>query len=253
MSKKPIAIIPMRDAHADLRIQKEDMFDLPMRVCIVGASERSGKSTVLGNLILRPFDQTDEGAEQMYKSDFKGEDIYIVCPSFDLDEKMHSIAKGKQIPEGNIYREYNEEELTQLYDRIEANFTKAVESGRKPVHSLIVLDDCAFAGSLKDKISGILSKMACQCRHINLSFLLTAQKYTQISTVIRENVTGCIFFEATNKQLDLISEDHCNTNKKAWEAAFRKCTQEKHGFFVVNYSNPIERRFQNSNFETVRL
>jgi hypothetical protein len=253
MSKKPVSIIAMKDSHVDLRIPKEDMFDLPMRVCIVGKSQLSGKSTMIGNLVLRPFDLTDDSGEQMYKNDFKGKDIYIVCPSFDLDEKMHSIAKGKMIPEGNIYREYNEEQLMELYNRVESNFNEAVENGRKPVHSLIILDDCAFAGSLKDKMNGVLTKIACNGRHILMSMVLSAQRYTQVSTVIRENVTGAIFFEATNKQLELISEDHCSTNKKLWEAAFRKCTQEKHGFFVVNYSNPIERRFQNSNFETVSI
>jgi hypothetical protein len=251
MSKR--SIIAMVDKHVGLRIEKGDLPNLPMRMIICGKSQLSGKSTLIGNLLLRPFDKTDDGGRDFYKDDFNGEDMYIISESLHLDDKLQSIIKGKMIPDGNCLNHFNEEQLTQICDRIESNFNEAIEAGRKPVHSLWIADDVAYTGALKEKVNGILAKAFMNGRHFLLSIICTAQKYTSIQTGLRENASCCIFFESSAKQAQLISEDHATTSTKEFEKMLRRETQQKHNFLVINYSNPIERRFQNSNFETVSL
>ena len=246
------SILPVRDPHTSMRVSKTDLFDLPMRLIIVGKSQLSGKSTLISNLLLRPWSDEDKGGLQFYKNDFEGENIYIVCPSFDLDAKMHMIQKGLDIPETNIYREYNESELESWYDRIEEEFKKDVADGKKPKHTLLVLDDCAFSGSLKANNFGVLTKIASNGRHVLISLIVTSQKYTSVSTVLRENCSGLICFESSNKQIDLLYEDHGNTGRKQFDEMFRNATKEKHSFLVVNYSNDADRRFMDSTFTPIK-
>jgi hypothetical protein len=235
-----------------MRVSKPDLFDLPMRLIIVGKSQLSGKSTLISNLLLRPWSEDDKGGLQFYKNDFDGDNIYIVCPSFDLDVKMSMIQKGLDIPETNIYREYDESELESWYDRIEEQFKKDVADGKKPKHTLLVLDDCAFSGALKATLNGVLSKIACNGRHILISMIVTAQKYTSVSTVLRENASGIICFESSNKQIDLLYEDHSNMSRKAFDDLFRQATKEKHSFLVINYSNDADRRFMDATFTPIK-
>jgi len=246
-----VHILPMKDEHVGLRISKPDTFDLPMRMIIVGKSQLSGKSTLMGNILLRPYDKDDVGGQQMYKDDFDGEDIYVVCPSIDLDSKWLAILKGKKIPDNNVWRQYDENELEKWYMGIEKAFHKAIEEGTKPKHVLLVLDDCSFSGDLKAKTNGTLSRIASNGRHILISMIVTAQKYSSISTSIRENATGCIFFECTNKQLDLIMEDHCQIKKQQFESLFRNSTKERHSFMVINYSNTPDRRLMDHSFKVL--
>ena len=247
-----LSILAMKDPHVDMRVSKQDTFDLPMRMVIIGKSQLSGKSTLISNLLLRPWGDDDATGQQFYKNDFKGDDIYIVCPSFDIDAKWTMIAKGKQIPDTNIWREYDEGQLESWYNRISDQFESDVAEGKTPRHTLLVLDDCSFDGSLKAKMNGVLTRIACNGRHILISLICTSQKYSSVSTTIRENATGVICFEASNKQLDLIAEDHCNISRKMFDQMFRDATRERHTFMVVNYSNSPDKRFQDSRFQAIK-
>lgn len=62
-----LKVLPMKDPHESLKIPKGHyLFNLPMRLIICGASERSGKTNLIGNMLIR-----------WYKDDFKPEDTYI--------------------------------------------------------------------------------------------------------------------------------------------------------------------------------
>jgi hypothetical protein len=244
-------ILAMKDSLANYKVSKEHLFNLPMKLLIIGKSELSGKSTLVGNLLMRPFDDTDKDGMEFYKGDFKGENIYIVNPSLFLDDKWVNIIRAKRVPEGNIYLEFDEDLLTELYKKLEQQYAEEVELG-KVNQKLIIFDDCAYSGDLKSKNHGILSKMIANGRHIALSTIITSQKYSSINTLVRENATGIILFECSAKQLELVAEDHAIQSKKQFEQMFRTCTREKHTFMVINYSNPIEARFMDSKFEPIK-
>ena len=242
-------MLAVKDNLASYKIAKETLFDLPFRLLLSGKSLIAGKSTVILNLLLRPFDGTDKDGAEFYKNDFEGKNIYIVNPSLHYDEKFATLIKAKAIPDANVFTEFNEEEMTELYNRLAENYEDEKATG-KIIPKLIILDDCAFDGSLKAHNNGIISRMFCNGRHIGLSVIVTAQKYSQVSTTARENASGLILFESSAKQRELISDDHAIV-KKDFDRMFREATKEKHSFLCINYSNPIESRFMNSNFEPI--
>ena len=208
-----LEILKMVDSAEGNRVHKRSAFDLPMRLLIVGKSQLSGKTNCIGSLIMRPYDETDITGEQFYKNDFEGDNIHIVCPSTLVDHKWMSIIRGKKIPPENIFDKYDEQQLTDLYSRLEEQYYEALDKGEKPKHKLVILDDCSFGGSLKDKMNGVI-------------------------------LYGC-----SNKQAELIYNDVGEKPKKEFMQDFRNATSKKYSFMVVNYSNDPDERFLDSNFQ----
>ena len=228
----PVETHPMRNA-GEGHMVKHRLFNLPLRLLIVGASQRSGKTNRVANLLLK---KSPNG----YRGLFEGENIYIVSPSADTDQKIKTIRDQLDIPDSNVFLDYDEGILMDLYSILEDNFNEAMANDEAPPRTLIFLDDMSFSGALKARSHGAISKFFCNGRHINLSTIVTSQKYSDIATVCRENATGCIFFSCTDKQLDLVMEDHNYTgNKKDLSRIFRKETNKKHSAFIVNYDNVL--------------
>jgi hypothetical protein len=244
-------IIPIKDGLATYKIDKKKISSLPAKIIINGRSQLSGKSTLIANLFLRPYSSDDiEGAE-FYKNDFRGEDIFVVCPSIHLDPKWAIIIKAKAIPESNIYADFNEEEISELYERLEKKFYEERDEGN--IHQRVILfDDIAYTGGLKDKTFGIISKIVSNGRHIALSSVFVSQKYTQLSTTVRSQATQVYLFECSNSELDVVVEDHSNMPKKQFIDIFRACTKERHSFMSICYTSPTEERYMNSKFETIK-
>jgi hypothetical protein len=238
---KELSMYKAKDKADTYYTKKQDIFDLPCRLLIVGASQRSGKSNCVLNMVVR---------SEFYGDDFDGDNIFIVSGSLENDEKLKNLVKAKDIPEENLMLEYDEETLTELYDMLKEEYNQSIENKEKPKNKLIIFDDMSFDGSLKAKAHGIINKMYMNGRHINLSTIITAQKYSDIGTSTRENANGLVLFKCSNKQLDLIESDHNYLlNKKDFQKMFRDATDEKHTFFVVNYTNDKNSMYQDSNFD----
>ena len=89
-------------------------------------------------------------------------------------------------------------------------------------------------------------------RHLNLSSIITSQKFSLIQTGIRSNVSGAILFNTNSKELDLIAEDFSYyDNKRDFVKLFRSTTKEKNSFLVVNFSNDNCDLYMNSEFEPI--
>lgn len=234
---KDYSILKVNDHTDSYYTKKKDIFDLPFRLLIVGKSFLSGKSTVILNLLLR---------EKFFKNDFDGDNIFIVSNNA-LDNKMRILKKEKDVDSGN-FMEFSEENLDAIYEEVEERALEAINDGKKPPNSLIVIDDVAFSGGLREKINGTLSRIFCNGRHINLSIIVTAQKYSQLSTTMRSNCSGAILFNNSMHEVDAMSQDlNYMDSKKDFVSLFRKTTRGKNKFMVVNFSE--DGIYQDSEFK----
>ena len=241
MSKK-LKIHKVRDkTDSYYTIKNNNLFNIPFRMLINGASQRSGKTTAAINLILK-----NEG----YNNDFEGDNIYIVSNN-KLDNKIKILIEQKEIPSSNIMR-FNEEMLNALYEVLEEDFEEAVQLGRKPPNVLILFDDCAYSNKLKDKTDGIVSKLIMNGRHANISQIYITQKLTLCSTALRSNVNSAILFQTTKKELEQIEQDfNYLKTKKQFMNMFHDVTKERNSFLVVDLNNDIEDMYLNRDFEII--
>ena len=236
-------ILKVRDKSDSYYTPIDTLFDLPFRILINGKSQMSGKTTIVLNMLLNP--------NFPYIDMFKGENIWIISNN-KLDNKLAMMADKLDIADENRM-EYNEDYLEILYDQLEDEFIEETMDGGKPENRLLIFDDCGYSGSLKNKQAGIISKLICNGRHLNLSQIYTSQRFSQCSTVLRTNITGAILFNTSMKELDLISEDmNFMSNNKDFVKMFRKTTEEPRSFLVVNFTNGKEGLYMDSEFKPIQ-
>lgn len=222
---KDYSILKVKDKTDSYYTHLKDIFDLSFRLIIVGRSFLSGKSTVILNLLLR---------DNFYKNHFKGEDIYIISNN-KMDNKMRILKTEKEI-DSSHFMEFSEENLEMIYEEVEEKVLAAVADGKKPTNSIIIVDDCAQA--LKEKMNGTLSRIATQGRHINMSLIVTSQKWSLLPTVLRCNVSGAILFGNSAKEVDAMADDlNYLDSKKEFVKMFRKATKGRNQFMAVSFSN----------------
>lgn len=215
------------------------IFDLPFRLAIIGKSQISlGKTSIILNLLLR---------DKYYKKYFKGENIYIITNN-KLDNKLKILREEKEIPDCNVM-EFDEERLEILYEILEEEF----DEEEKKQNRLIIFDDVAYSNGLKGSQVGIMSKMAMNGRHMNLSQIYTSQKYSLVGTNIRTQLTGALIGGVSAKELDLIEQDlNFLENKKEFIKMFRQNTKNR-DFLVVNFSNEFKDRYMDKNFKPIDI
>ena len=223
---KDYSILKVKDKTDSYYTHLKDIFDIPFRLIIVGRSFLSGKSTVILNLLLR---------DNFYKDHFKdGEDIYIISNN-KMDNKMRILKTEKDIDPSH-FMEFSEENLEMIYEEVEEKVLAAVADGKKPPNSIVIVDDCAQA--LKEKMNGTLSRIATQGRHINMSLIVTSQKWSLLPTVLRCNASGAILFGNSAKEVDAMADDlNYLDSKKEFVKMFRKATSGKNQFMAVSFSN----------------
>lgn len=241
--------LKMRDTEEGYKIPKEDLPSVPFRMLFIGRSCFAGKTNLAGNLICRPFDANDTYGLQCYANDFKGRNTYICTPSSESD-KWAQMIKVRGIPESNIFRTFNEEELDAWYERIAAKFTED-DATHSAEHVLIIFDDVSYTGALKSKWYGVISKIFCNGRHFLISAMIMAQKYTDVSSTARENASAMMLFECSRKQGELIYADHGKVSKKLFLREFEKIAVGPGAFMAVVYSNPPHKRFVDSTFTAI--
>ena len=95
----------MKDKSDDFVIKKDKLDDISFRMLICGRSGL-GKTNLIASLLCLP---------ENYGNDFKGEDIVIFTP-LQNDFKMQNLIKFKEVEE--VYTEYNDEILNNVYDNI---------------------------------------------------------------------------------------------------------------------------------------
>ena len=214
--------------NSDAFHQEHFLFDIPFKILINGKSQLSGKTTIILGLLLDP--------NFKYHDKFEGDNIYIVSDN-KLDNKLKLLMNYKEIPESN-YMSYNENELENLYSELEEDFMEEQMEGKKISNRLIIFDDVGYSGSLKNKSFGIISKLVSNGRHLNLSQIYSSQRFSMVSTTLRSQLTGAILFNTSMKELELIAEDfNYLDNKKQFVKMFRKETEEKRSFLVINFTN----------------
>ena len=92
---KQFTMLKVKNAGDKHYTEKEQIFDLPMKLLISGRSQLSGKSTIILNLLL---------LDQWYNKDFKGDHIWLISPSVKVDQKLKTLIEEKEIPPMNILR-----------------------------------------------------------------------------------------------------------------------------------------------------
>jgi hypothetical protein len=114
----------------------------------------------------------------------------IICMP---ENSMNSISDKdnilrKYIPPEDIYHEFSEETLTEIYEKID-------ENSKEGYFTLFICDD--WGNRLKSKVeSKILQSMCIKQRHLRLSAFILIQSWFQCPKNIREVVSNAVIFNS---------------------------------------------------------
>lgn len=235
-------ILRVKDSLDKLSVNKGLLFSLPMRLCII-AKSGLGKSNLLVNLICR---------DMYYKKNFSGDNIFIISVSLQTDDKLKALVNIKNVPDENLFHEYNEEDINTLYSYLEDLYKNGDKSPK-----LIIFDDCAFQGDMRgDNKNSALNRLYLNGRHINVSTIIISQSYFLVGKNIRLNANGYILFSRLpEKEIKQICDEHNYLDdKRDFLNLYKKATGEKkNNFFVINYTNDNDKIYQDSNFKPMKV
>ena len=150
----------------------------------IAGSSGSGKTTLMYSIMTK---RKKKGKRQSYRGVF--DRIYIVSPT--LGNKSMKNDEFSKLPQDQIYRELTLEALAELSDTFEKN-------RENEENSILILDD---VGSSLRKSAAIEKKLVSLCqnrRHLFLSVIFIIQKWKDLPTGIRNNLSHAAFFRAKN-------------------------------------------------------
>jgi len=239
-------VLQSKDLTDNFVINKDILPSIPFRFLLVGRSG-SGKSSILNSLI---------ALDENYGKDFKGENIYIWSGS-KSDPKMSNLIGFKEIPDGNVRNTWLDGEVSGLYEELLENWREKLEEKETPPSILFIVDDLFFSNQFRSEgaKNSMMNKIYQNGRKFHISIIILAQKFSSISTCVRENANSIITFGATNKQIDLMESDfNYLDNKQQFFEVFRTATiGSKHDFLFINIDLPIENRYMGSDFQPIKI
>jgi hypothetical protein len=197
-------------------------------VLYISAPRRSGKSTLLVNLLTRP---------EFYRNKF--DKIYIFSQTIYLDGTWGKVLS--LLPKEQIFEEFDPEKIMQIIDR-----------NREGQKILIVVDDCiGDAGFKKLDSSDVLTLISTRGRHFNVSLIVSSQAVSAVSSHFRKN-TDCIIVFATenSKERTIIHEEFlAHMSKDEFRQIFNFATKDKHSFLLFNkMTGNVHRNFNKLNY-----
>jgi len=192
---------------------KDEMYGLtwPAIITIYGVP-RSGKSYLLLNYLKSIKHKFDE--------------IIVYLGAKDATNTFLDMAEKGKKPVIKILYTYVEQDLRNYYKRLEDTQIKLVENKQPPKNILIVADDIlTFPQFMKANRSqpSILEEISANYRHVNISMIITSQKYMQVIPSLRSLNFKYMFVCSLGKSdIQKIGEEHENMyfDKKDIEKIF---------------------------------
>jgi len=236
-------ILRMKDKSDDYVIHKNDLDNVPTRLIISGKSG-VGKTNIIGSLLL---------LKENYGGIYKGSNIYIFSPMRN-DFKMQKIIEILEVDANNIYEEYNDEILNNIYDEIVDKFEEKISEKKKPEPSLILLDDIVFSGVAAKRFSAINRVFFNIRKHLG-SIYISTQKWSMCATSQRSNASSIIFFNTNQKEKELFESDaNYLGSKKAFFKMMEDNLVNKRDFIYVDFSqDEVKNMYKNKDFETIDI
>lgn len=248
-------VLPMKDKTDRFTIKKKELPDLPAKILMCMKSG-GGKSSLCGWLLCN-------GKELGYKDDFDFEnDVYIFSGSLKMqdgepkgDYKLAQMIKFLSIPEENIFTDFDNDILNELYDMMVEDYNDAIAEGEKPKHKLIVIDDLGFKNQMNKtkQDNSSIDKIMCNGRKFLVSIIILNQRIIQFSPTCITQATSIIFNAPNNRDLEMYEKsfNYLDTKKDFRDMVRKQTEGSKHNFMSIDFSK--EDIYRDKDFKPIIL
>lgn len=235
-------VLAMRDKTDKYTIKKTELPNLPFRMLMIGGSG-SGKSSLLGWLLCNR-------GEKGYRDNIKPENIYIFSGSLTGDYKLSQMVKYLEIPQENLFGEYDNDVVNQLYDDMVDDFN---DPDLDKEQKLIVFDDMGYANVMNKRVAkSAVDRLFCNGRKYLISTMILNQRIIQVNPTCLANSSAIIAYKPNNRDLDIYDQNfNYLPNRDQFKRLVRRETENKHEFIVVDFSK--DEIYRNKNFEPIKI
>lgn len=215
-------------------------------ILVVGPPN-SGKTSFIIDQLTRPK-RGDIPEGILYK---KFNQVFIMSPS------LNTIDKNLNIPEEQIFNEYNPEILEKIILDQQKDFAEVTEINKlidiqnkedktevehEPYNEvLLVIDD--FQTEISKDKTKFFSKILMNRRHLRISLIVLVQVFRKLSPTYRKSFSNTIFFKNNNRQeLAVIQNELTSFTNQEFKQLIDCALVEPHDFLIFsNNSNKIYR------------
>jgi len=224
MEGKPPTILPVKDPPKEnpRKITHPNLPELPCIMCLVMPT-KSGKSTILSNLLLR---------DDFYKGSM--DNVTIMSNTIDQDVTSRYLRKAC-----DCYTGYDDNILANLIEQ-----QKQFSDEDRPFIGL-VFDD--ILGSVKR--NSYLNHLVTRSRHYGVGLLaVSVQSFKSVSPTIRNNTNAFICGNLQNmSELTKISDEMSGMfgGDEKFRKIYHKATEQRYDFLFLDLQNNPARAFRN--------
>jgi len=192
-------------------------------LCVIGRPG-SGKTSLTISLI-------SQNNPKIYKKTHHH--IIVLMPQ----NSINSLKKNpfKDIDQDNIYNELTEDNILNIYNKIDAYSSKNEKT-------LLYIDDMTADLKRSKFISDTLKRMIFNRRHLKCNIIITAQTYPNIPLDIRKCITNLILFRPPKMEMLKIFEELIENKKEIFDKILNLTYDMNHNFLFVNV--PSQRLFK---------
>lgn len=224
MESKPPQIFAVKDPPKEKprKVTHPNLPELPCIMCLVMPT-KSGKSTILSNLILR---------DDFYKDAM--DNITIMSNTIDQDVTSRFLRKAC-----DCYCGYDDNVLAGLIEN-----QKQFDDDDRPFIGMI-FDD--ILGSVKR--NSYLNHLVTRSRHYGVGLLaISVQSFKSVGPTIRNNVNAFICGNLQNmSELDKISQEYSGMmgGDEKFRKIYKKATEQRYDFLYLDLQSNPARAFRN--------
>jgi hypothetical protein len=127
---------------------------------------------------------------------YKYDIIVWISPTYHLQDFSNQLPNAKGIV---VIDEFSNEILETLKEHQLERLRLCNEEKRRPERMLLILDDNGMSGRKLMKGGEMLDEIITRCRHLNMTVVQLAQRYTMLSPTLRMNLRFLVLFADPNK------------------------------------------------------
>lgn len=200
---------------------------IPFRICVYSPSF-SGKSYTINDMFFR----------YNYNKIFKAHNIFVMSPTFIMDESYKDIRKYMEDLDDNIIDNYDEDFLSKIIERQKDCKT---EKTLEPV--LVIVDD--LITEIPITRNNVIKNLFLKGRHYGISCIITSQVYKLMPKGIRLNANGSIYFvnNMNKRERNDISEEQSTDYFNEMCNFIRDVDYNQYDFLFVNPKLKMSERF----------
>ena len=205
----------------------------PFRICILG-STGSGKTNLLMNLIF------EEYAKILKR-------VVLMAGKPDTISEMKSLHnENKPSFDMELFNKYNDQKVNEIMDKVEEDHKETV----------FIFEDLTAFNVFKKNSNNAIDRILMNGRQSLASAIFTAQYYKNLHGSARSiNCSMLILFEVPDdEEKEKIYKEHKNgLTRDQFFKLLEEHTREKFTFLAIDYTQPKESRFRDTNLKVIDL